>query len=148
MSPILPDGQYKIFNLGTGLLVGRRAAEDLSFRPKGIFTLDPDVWTIENTGDGTFKLQAFGAPVGERDGLLWAFLLNSDQANAGEWRIVSIPQMGKDCYLITKPDLETGWVADKEPNEQIKVKPLIVLPSFPPKYPTSEVFVIKPAHPE
>ena len=42
MSPPIADGQYKIFNLGTKSVIGRNVAEDLSFNPKGIFTLDPN----------------------------------------------------------------------------------------------------------
>ena len=121
----LPDGTYKIVNLGSGLVVGRRLAEDKSFRPKGIFTLNPDVpieggrvvsylllpvipvlclslcaqWTLENIGEGKYKLQAGKAPVGDADNLLWAFLTEPEQASAGEWRIIPVPQMARDAYM-------------------------------------------------
>ena len=40
---ILPDGNYNIFSKATDFIVGRKLAEDRSLRPKGIYTLEPNV---------------------------------------------------------------------------------------------------------
>ena len=56
-------------------------------------------FTLENVDDGKFKVQAGNAPVGDAESLLWAFLSEPEQASAGEWRIIGVPQMGKDCYM-------------------------------------------------
>lgn len=120
---VLPNGEYHIFSKATDFVVGRKLAEDKSLRPKGIYTLDPNVnptggrkvrphvitrafisngllqWTIEHVGEGKYKMKAGGATVGELEGLLWAFLLEEEQQNATEWRIQGVPQMGEDCYM-------------------------------------------------
>lgn len=45
-------------------------------------------------------MMAGGAPVGDYDNLLWAFLTEQEQSTAGEWRIQAVPQMGQDCYML------------------------------------------------
>ncbi|KAJ3554145.1 hypothetical protein NM688_g3258 [Phlebia brevispora] len=160
----LPDGHYTIVSQASDYVVGRKLAEDYSLLPKGIFTLHPaahnaeDVkhdwnflWQFEQIHDGLYKLKAVGDPVGNRGGLLYAFLTEYDQHYVGKWSIVPVPQMGKDAYLIKLHDTPLGWVAsgEKAPkNEQIEVRVLIRGPSEPPRYPTTQVFIIKPAKPQ
>ncbi|KIP06705.1 hypothetical protein PHLGIDRAFT_128127 [Phlebiopsis gigantea 11061_1 CR5-6] len=151
----LANGTYKIVNLGSDFVVGRSLREDKSLRPKGIFTLDPKntpidggrIWTLEKTGEGKYKIEAGGARVGVYDDLLWAFLTEPEQASAGEWRIIPVPQMAENAFIIVRPELERGWVAsigEDIDHQQIAVRPLIVQPSYPPRYPSFQVFVITP----
>ncbi|KIP06697.1 hypothetical protein PHLGIDRAFT_448464 [Phlebiopsis gigantea 11061_1 CR5-6] len=152
---VLPNGEYTIINKATELIVGRNVFEDKSGLPKGIFTLDPSVgtedgrrWTIVNVEEGRSVLRAGGAPVGERERLLYAFI-NNDIADAGigEWIIEKVPQEGEDCYIIVNPtDRLIGWVAHSEEakDKQIEVRELISTKSLPPRYPHHQVFVIRP----
>ena len=120
----LRDGHYTITSANSYYIVGRRPHEDKSLNPKGIFTLDPGVgtehgrrvstradisfngsltvhhmqWTIKHVDGNKYKLQAGGAPVGSKDGKLWAFLTEHDDVN--EWVVEDISHQGEHQYML------------------------------------------------
>ncbi|KAJ3555726.1 hypothetical protein NM688_g2416 [Phlebia brevispora] len=123
----LPDGHYTIASQASNHFVGRKIAEDMSLLPKKVYTLRPSVdgpdgvphdwnflWQIEQIHDGLYKLKVVGSPVGNRGGRLYAFLAEQDLHCVGKWRLVPVPQMGKDAYLIELHDTSLGWVASAE----------------------------------
>ncbi|KAJ3529323.1 hypothetical protein NM688_g7869 [Phlebia brevispora] len=157
----LPDSHYTIVSQASDYFVRRKPFETLTLLPKGVFTLDRTpkgdehvrydwnfLWQLEQIHNGLYKLKVKGAPVGNRGGHLYAFLSEHDQHSISEWRLVPVPQVGKDAYLIELHDQSIGWVASAEKapkDKEIEVKRIIVEPSQPPKYPPTEVFIIKPA---
>ncbi|KAJ3554144.1 hypothetical protein NM688_g3259 [Phlebia brevispora] len=154
---------YHIFSQESGFIVGRKPGEDKSFLPKAIYTLKAREhgwlmmhsrwrvrqWTFEPGSKlGQYKIKAGGDRVGERDALLWAFLDETEQAQATEWIVSPVPQAGPDAYIILSPVDYVGWAAatDKHPDhEQVRVRPLIATGSNPPGFPAWEVFIIKRA---
>lgn len=144
----LESGMYNIRCLANNNTVNRFHIEDRSLMPKRILPLKSDQdegmrpWVILKCGDNTYKMKALGSPVGENDGLLFAFLIGEEQGR--EWKIEACPQMGENCFVIMRPDEPVGWCVPEleEDRVQIAVRPLISTRSFPPKYPPNEVFVI------
>ncbi|KAJ3812725.1 hypothetical protein F5876DRAFT_74602 [Lentinula aff. lateritia] len=86
-----------------------------------------------------------------------------DVGEITNWIVEPVPQHGENSYMyviamtlssplrdlltplllsITTPDRTSGWVAPTEIDEQIACRPLIVMPTFPPRYPPNEVFEI------
>ncbi|KAJ3851788.1 serine protease inhibitor [Lentinula lateritia] len=74
-----------------------------------------------------------------------------DVGEITNWIVEPVPQHGENSYIdlltplllgITTPDRTSGWVAPTEIDEQIACRPLIVMPTFPPRYPPNEVFEI------
>ena len=56
----LPDGHYTIVSQASDYFVGRRAAEDRSLGPKGVFTLRPASHVAEDvTHDWNFLVSRF-----------------------------------------------------------------------------------------
>ncbi|KAJ3851780.1 serine protease inhibitor [Lentinula lateritia] len=149
----LETGRYIIKN--GDKIVGRALAEDLSLNPKRIILAsndnestvrlwnNPCLWIIEKTNsvkDQSYLFISFGSPTTHIEHNVFALLVNQEAAT--KWIVIPVSQHGKDAYLITTADRNGGWVAPKEIGEQIQYRPLIVAPSEPPQYPTSEVFHI------
>ncbi|KAJ3805052.1 serine protease inhibitor [Lentinula aff. lateritia] len=140
----LETGRYIIKN--GDKIVGRALAEDLSLNPKRIILASNDnesTWIIEKTNsvkDQSYLFISFGSPTTHIEHNVFALLVNQEAAT--KWIVIPVSQHDKDAYLITTADRNGGWVAPKEIGEQIQYRPLIVAPSEPPQYPTSEVFHI------
>ncbi|KAM5542246.1 hypothetical protein V8D89_004119 [Ganoderma adspersum] len=92
-------------------------------------------WTVEKLPNGRYKLQNRRAAIGTVDGHLFAFLVEAGTL------LVTLD--------IFKADDGRGWVVAEAPDPsgedvaKISVRPLIVMPSEPPVYPPTEVFVFK-----
>ncbi|KAJ3862159.1 serine protease inhibitor [Lentinula novae-zelandiae] len=140
----LETGRYIIKN--GDKIVGRALAEDLSLNPKRIILASSDnesTWIIEKTDsvkDQSYLFISFGSPTTHIEHNVFALLVNQEAAT--KWVVIPVSQHGKDAFLITTADRNEGWVAPKEIGEQIQYRPLIVAPSEPPQFPSSEVFHI------
>ncbi|KAF6753586.1 proteinase inhibitor [Ephemerocybe angulata] len=146
----LTTGQYLIVSLANKLPVGRALREDRSLNPKKIITLPRDEesprWVIEKDWqEGAYKISIRGGTAIELNGLLFAGLIPDLPNNT--WKIESQPQHGKSTYTISLAGdgYGKGWVVPGNVDEegtQLAVRPLIVQPSYPPRYPPFELFEI------
>ncbi|KIK55793.1 hypothetical protein GYMLUDRAFT_248386 [Collybiopsis luxurians FD-317 M1] len=140
--------------LNNGRYVGRPLKEDKTFNPKPIRILPKDAkpdeisWELEGDHIGGYIAKIRGAPTApgfppEPNDKVFALL--GDQDKAEKWHFVPVPQHGLNQFIIVGHDQSDGkgWVAPQEVGEQINYKLLIVQPSYPPRYPSSEVFEIK-----
>jgi len=145
MSDKLPTDQYYIRNENT--FAGRNRREDRSLNPKGVFCptdSDPELWELVALTNGHYTLKARGASTGEINKLLYAFLIDEDRAE--EWVITKRETTSpRALYTIEKASGYGGWVAQKDSdNPQIAVRPLIVAPTYPPTFPSNELWNIQP----
>ncbi|KAI0070799.1 hypothetical protein K474DRAFT_1679867 [Panus rudis PR-1116 ss-1] len=144
----LEDGTYIIScDLGDGAKYIRYDDKGDSVRPdKRVVTLPGGVkapeWKIKKVDNG-YIVSIDGMKTGERDGYLFTDVPDED---VEKWNIEEVPQHGKDIYIINITRRERGWVfpTDAEPYQQLLVRPLIVFPTFPPRYPAHELFSIVP----
>ncbi|KAF8826019.1 serine protease inhibitor [Lentinula edodes] len=126
-------------------IVGRRFAEDRSLLPKKI-VLSPSgsnsTWVFEKCGNGSneYIIKSNGSPTAHIEDNVFAILM--DVGEITNWIVEPVPQHSENSYIITTPDRTSGWVAPTEIDEQIACKPLIVMRTFPPRYPPNEVFQI------
>ncbi|KAJ2911343.1 hypothetical protein MD484_g9071, partial [Candolleomyces efflorescens] len=144
----LESGTYKITNNATNGPVG---AEGSSGTLTKVVSFPSDheakapLWKLTKLSDGNYQLvQAQGAAV-EIGNLL--FVANRNVfPNHATWKIEHVSHLGDDAYIITSANAggrSLGWVVTKPiPFSQVSVRPLIVVPSFPPQYPPNEVFTI------
>ena len=44
-------------------------------------------------------MEAFGAPVGDKDSLLFAFILGIEVELVNDWLITPVPTVGENCYM-------------------------------------------------
>ncbi|KAE9391951.1 hypothetical protein BT96DRAFT_924990 [Gymnopus androsaceus JB14] len=151
----VPSGQCYIINStgGNDNIAGRNMVEDLSLNPKRVccpaqgFTslMQETAWEIVSVGNGTYQLKNKGAVVGVQNGLLYAYLI-TEQASSQAWIITAQPQHGPNQYTIETADRQTGWVVQpgRRRSESVAVRPLIVQPSFPPRFPPTELWTITP----
>lgn len=84
-----------------------------------------------------------GAPAVVRDGLLFTDLIGDQRPE--QWLLSAQPQHGPDTFVIEKADRSgVGLVVPEDEGEPVAVRPLLVLPSYPPRYPANELFRITP----
>ncbi|RXW19943.1 hypothetical protein EST38_g5922 [Candolleomyces aberdarensis] len=142
----LENGTYIIINqLTKGPIGGAEQVGDLSkviSLPGGV---RPPLWKLTKERDGLYRLtQEPGAPV-EIDRLLFLSDRDEDKDRA-TWKVEHVPQQGRNAYIITNAKSDgpsSGWVVtDYELYTQVAVRPLIVFPTYPPRYPPGEVFDI------
>lgn len=53
-------------------------------------------WIVQKVGDDKYKLKANGAPVGERNGLLFAHLIEFE---GDDWCITRVENHGENAYV-------------------------------------------------
>ncbi|KAH7888149.1 proteinase inhibitor [Phlebopus sp. FC_14] len=141
----LEPGTYTITSpaLKNWEVVSRHRVEDHSLLPKRVLAIPPSVasslkWKVECVGEDRYKL-SIGGHTAALDDKLYAVLLPEPPAE--EWKITYVERAAKG-YIITSTSSGKGWVIPSDDNEipQIEVRTLIVGPSFPPTYPTGEIF--------
>ncbi|EGX43139.1 hypothetical protein TWF173_008893 [Orbilia oligospora] len=146
MEEQLSSGLYSITTVDD-LTVGRNSREDRSLRPKPVYALPPSetgpntIWQIDQVKDNEYILKCHGAPTAVHDHRLYAVL--TDEPPPTPWKIEKQAQGG---YTIIKADGNgIGWVVSFEDGEEkpIAVRPLIVQPSYPPRFPPTELFKFK-----
>ncbi|KAF3161794.1 hypothetical protein TWF788_002371 [Orbilia oligospora] len=159
MEEQLSSGLYTITTV-EDLTVGRNSREDRSLRPKPIYALPPSetgpntIWQIEQVNGEEYILKCHGAPTAAHDDHLYAVL--TDEPPPTLWKITKQHQGGytifqkliSDLILsIIKADQDGfGWVVsfdDGREEKPIAVRPLIVQPSYPPRFPPTELFKFK-----
>ncbi|KAH7924141.1 hypothetical protein BV22DRAFT_1130053 [Leucogyrophana mollusca] len=136
----LSSGSYIIKSTalaGQGNFIGRD--EDGSFAPKKVFGLpygvEAPVWDLQVLPSGSIRLKIGGAGLNERNGRLWALLMDGD----GEEWIIAYHKY-HDAYTIQRVD-GTGWVSvPTVPCAQIEIRPLVFAPSDPPYFPANELW--------
>ncbi|TEB22180.1 hypothetical protein FA13DRAFT_1716303 [Coprinellus micaceus] len=147
---MLQTGHYHIVSKSTNTRVGRHFVEDHSLLPKKILVLPKDFsdrqpWLIikDEGSDDTYTLRADGAAVVHIHGKLFAELLDHSPSQKA-WKIQAQPHHGENTFtVVSAHDQGLGWVVpDNEPFTQLHVRPLIVAPSIPPHFPSSELFEI------
>lgn len=91
---------------------------------------------LEKVGERTYLISANGYKTQDQDGLL----VGSVEGEAQRWYIEYAER--HDAYLITKENERgVGWIAPADNNEgQIRIGNLIMGPSFPPFYPSIQLF--------
>ncbi|KAF3078934.1 hypothetical protein TWF569_000343 [Orbilia oligospora] len=140
----LSSGLYSITTV-EDLTVGRNSREDKSLHPKPIYALPSSetgpntIWQIDQVQDDEYILKCHGAPTAAHDGHLYAVLI--DVPPPTPWKITKQAQGG---YTIVKADEDGfGWVVSFDEDREgkpIAVRPLIVQPSYPPRFPPTELF--------
>ncbi|EAU81236.1 hypothetical protein CC1G_09480 [Coprinopsis cinerea okayama7 len=140
----ITPGTYEITSMVNGLHVGRPLAEDRSLLPKRIRVLPEgnnfgNSWVVEKDDDA-YILYCKGAPVAPQEGKLFADLLGN--MHDKKWIVTHQPQHGENVFTVVNASTEHGWVvpADAEEMQQVEVRPLIAVPSYPPRYPATELF--------
>ncbi|KAJ2923075.1 hypothetical protein H1R20_g14016, partial [Candolleomyces eurysporus] len=141
----LENGTYIILNqLTKGPIGGAERSGDVSkviSLPGGV---RPPFWKFTKVHDSLYKITQESGTSIEIDRLLFL----SDRAEDNDlttWKVEHVPQQGKNAYIITHTlgGPTTGWVLNEyEPFNQVAVRPLIVFPTYPPRYPPGEVFDI------
>ncbi|KAH7927794.1 hypothetical protein BV22DRAFT_1193356 [Leucogyrophana mollusca] len=147
----LQSGIYLLTSLSlSDGFVGRDEKEDFSLQPKKVESLPPGLrgqrasWIVEALGKGRYKLKAGGAPTGEIDHKVFAFL--KEEQKGEDWIVKHRVFPGQDtAYTIERADERSGWVLpEKEPYTQanlgVEIRPLIVQPSEPPRYPPNQLW--------
>ncbi|TFK31010.1 hypothetical protein BDQ12DRAFT_730025 [Crucibulum laeve] len=140
----LTSGHYIIRNVSKADgSVGRNLAEDKSLNPKKIVSLPSSIqaeaWIIEELPNGNYKLRARGSPTGARDGKVYAFLTE----NGDEWKVTRRENHGRNVFTIEEANGSNGWVLNSnEEYSQIECKPLTATKSFPPQFPSTELWSI------
>ncbi|CAM5424690.1 MULTISPECIES: I66 family serine proteinase inhibitor [Streptomyces] len=87
-----------------------------------------------------------GAPAFVRDGRLFTDL--TGDRDPERWVLTAQPQHGPDMFTIERSDRSgVGLVVPEDEGEPVAVRPLLVMPSYPPHYPPNELFRITPADP-
>ncbi|KAF3932864.1 hypothetical protein ABW19_dt0210382 [Dactylella cylindrospora] len=114
----LDSGMYRITSFDAGKKVGRFHIEDLSLLPKRIVGSESvnEEWIIENTGDGKYRFITRGAPVGEQDQKLFAFLIEG-MSRPVNWEV----NERDGGYEIINPQTGGAWIS--EADEHISVRP-------------------------
>ncbi|KIP03871.1 hypothetical protein PHLGIDRAFT_20141 [Phlebiopsis gigantea 11061_1 CR5-6] len=105
---------FKIKGRATSTVVGRAEIENQSITtPKPIYGAGRTdmLWTFEdvNREDNTCIIKCGGAPVSEKDGLLWAFTDNVDNTTIDRWSLRS-PFVQGSLLVIVKADSTRQWL--------------------------------------
>ncbi|KAJ3488883.1 hypothetical protein NLI96_g2532 [Meripilus lineatus] len=141
----LQSGTYIIRSVLDKKAIGRHPIEDRSLLPKPVRALPSDVsapkLVVQKVEDG-YHIRAKGDITGRHDGQLYAFLIDAIHGEA--WRITEQPQHGKNIYIVETNDREAGWSVpvddDDKRGAHVNVRPLIVFPTYPPRFPDFELF--------
>ncbi|UYM24372.1 I66 family serine proteinase inhibitor [Streptomyces albus] len=81
-----------------------------------------------------------------RDGLLFTDLIGDQRPE--QWVLTAQPQHGRDTFTIELASRNgAGLVVPEDEGEPVGVRPLIVMPTYPPRYPLNELFRITPVDP-
>ncbi|KAK6541422.1 hypothetical protein TWF694_007233 [Orbilia ellipsospora] len=155
----IDPGRYKVSSLlPEGHVIGRRRAEDKSYRPKEIVQLQEDVelqshqiWEIEKASEDMelYTIKCGGAIVGAIGDKLFAFLQLQDGQKPPIWQIRKA-QAQEGYILVNFSDDalyrgEEGWMIwHNEVDEQIIVRPLVIVPTEPPRFPENQLFRFDP----
>ncbi|KDR79612.1 hypothetical protein GALMADRAFT_63312 [Galerina marginata CBS 339.88] len=136
----MDSGLYIITSKMEEFPVGRNAAEDLSLNPKKVIILPKGIeaprWILQKVSDDTFIMKAGGNYTANIDDKLFAVLM--DEPRPTLWKVDPQFHLGENTYtVISGENPRLGWVV-----LDIAVRPLIVQPSFPPRFPPQELFVI------
>ncbi|OBT53857.1 hypothetical protein VE04_06558 [Pseudogymnoascus sp. 24MN13] len=128
--------------------VGRSKTEDRSLNPKQVLLLNdapPEPWFIERQSDGKYVLNQRGGFAGERNGLLLRSFSKTKRQTDGE-----LNHRPKTAIVSLHRDPIRGWVSPSpsDASKQIRVQPLIVGPSDPPFFPSTELFQLIPFYNE
>lgn len=87
-----------------------------------------------------------GAPAFVRDGLLFTDLIGDQRPE--QWVLTAQPQHGRDTFTIELASRTgAGLVVPEDEGEPVGVRPLIVMPTYPPRFPPNELFRITPVDP-
>ncbi|MFD5184778.1 I66 family serine proteinase inhibitor [Streptomyces sp. NPDC058372] len=112
--------------------------------------LTPSAHAAEDARDqpmSPLTLWLRGAPAFVRDGRLFTDLVGDQRPE--QWLLSAQPQHGPDTFVIEKADRSgVGLVTPEEAGEPVAVRPLIVMPSYPPRFPQTELFRITPVDAE
>ncbi|WP_369185013.1 I66 family serine proteinase inhibitor [Streptomyces sp. Y1] len=98
--------------------------------------------------NGLYQLFIGGAPLSVIDDKLVALVGGGpDNPNPVIWKIQPAELAGRNAVVISTEDEASGWVNAK-PGEQkqIEIRPLVTFETFPPTFPTDEVFLAKPLY--
>ncbi|CCL99870.1 uncharacterized protein FIBRA_01895 [Fibroporia radiculosa] len=141
----LPSGAYIINSLGSpgGSYLARESGDTLL--PKKVFVLPPGTeaptWVVTQLDNGRYKLETGDGSAGVIDGKVYAIgVLESRE----QWILTYQDLQG--AYTVERASQEEGWVAPDGigPDAQLESRPLIVMPSEPPQYLPSELFIFSP----
>ncbi|KAK6534870.1 hypothetical protein TWF281_006169 [Arthrobotrys megalospora] len=151
MSSPIASGLYHIRSKVDAQSIGRHAQEDKSLNPKRIVLLDSSeaegpnaIWEVQQKDGGGYILKCRGAVSAAKDFHLWAILHDSDEGTI--WRITKQQRGGYTIEDTKGLGAISGWVIptfDTHQEDQIAVRPLIVLPTYPPTYPDAELFLFE-----
>lgn len=101
----------------------------------------PETWEVEALGENLYKLKANGAYTAALEGRLCAVPLPDSRPEP--WMILEQPRH-EGSYTIQTANRDGGWIRvreyDEDDDTNIKVKPLIVGPSYPPYFPPFELW--------
>ncbi|KAK6521731.1 hypothetical protein TWF506_001934 [Arthrobotrys conoides] len=147
MAEQLSSGIFRITGTSSEgtVIIGRHSREDRSLNPKPIYPLEGDevgpnaTWEIEHQNEDEYILRCHGAPVASHDQQLFAILTEHHPPTV--WKITKQAQGG--YTIVVADDSGLGWVLpfiDEGDNKPIAVRPLIVQPSYPPRFPPNELF--------
>ncbi|KAL4072822.1 hypothetical protein V8B97DRAFT_259162 [Scleroderma yunnanense] len=97
--------------------------------------LQPPKFVFNRVNENTYTFTVNGLHVVARRGRLFASVYGPPE----QFRITYAER--HNAYIIQKTDGPSGWVAPiDEENRQILIRPLIVGPSEPPFYPSTQLF--------
>ncbi|KAF8642476.1 hypothetical protein AX16_009477 [Volvariella volvacea WC 439] len=140
----LTSGRYLIKNRDN--YVGRALREDMSLLPKAVLLLpegvEAPVWEVEVLEDGLVILKTRNSTAARQADRVVAILM--EEIPAQQWKLTNDERSGPYAYIVELPHEGIGWVAPKEPEEQLLCRPLVVKESLPPVYPSNEVFEFIP----
>ncbi|TFK30986.1 hypothetical protein BDQ12DRAFT_756877 [Crucibulum laeve] len=136
MAFIRPDAYY-IRNRDGNRYIGLNETNHVSaFQGQG----NPPIWTVTRTSDGQFILVVDKKEAASSDGNI----IGVDSVGT-RWKIQSHDGYPRNVYTIENAtSRSTGWVLNHDA-DLVKDRPLIVYPSFPPRYPDIELWEFEEA---
>ncbi|KAG8844231.1 hypothetical protein FRB96_003235 [Tulasnella sp. 330] len=150
MSSSLPSGTYTITSHATNNPIGRPLVEDRSALPKRVVMLsggtEAPKWDIESHGE-TYIMKTRGGTVASIDGNVVAVLIDEPDMK-DRWLITRSehPKDGPNAYIVELADRSSGgwYMPDTAPETQVGIRPLIAGLSYPPFYPSPQLFDFTP----
>ncbi|KAJ8082138.1 hypothetical protein AAF712_001860 [Marasmius tenuissimus] len=125
----IENGEYEITS--SGYTIARSVTEDRSLNPKRILSLpkglEAQEWTVERVDDDKYLLKAGGAPTGEHEGHVYAFLIDQDKAE--QWILEPVQSSHPNCFIILTKDRKKGWIVQegstRDDLKQVKCEELL-----------------------
>ncbi|KAF3902831.1 hypothetical protein AA313_de0206350 [Arthrobotrys entomopaga] len=141
------SGTYIIKSKANGSIIGidsHGSKESVVTLPEGAAY---QKWLLQASGgSGLFNFQIDGLQAIDNGGALR--VAPKDDGEPEAWLVEPVPQQGVNVYTILREDRTKGWVGGRDEGEPLQVRPLIVVPSYPPRYPDNELFEIFPVDDE